>query len=61
MAGDQILQIDFADGTFLIPDNFYDVVEALQYHTGTSVYTLLRRDGTVKLTVTPKFLEAENR
>ena len=61
MAGDQILQIDFADGTTLIPDNFYDVVEALQTHTDTATYTMLRAGSEVKLSVTPLFLESENR
>lgn len=55
--GDRILSVEFSDGTVLVPDDFYDVIEALQFYNDEMTFTLERSGSEVNITLTPIFNE----
>ncbi len=60
MEGDRIVSLQFSDGTTQVPEDFYDVVEALQFYTDEIQFTLDRDGEIIVLTVTPELNEENN-
>lgn len=61
MAGDKITEIRFADGLVIQPKDFYEIVSYVQMYTTASTFTVDRNGTLLDITVTPAFVEAENR
>lgn len=60
MEGDRIVSIQFSDGSTQVPQDFYDVVEALQFYTDEIQFTLDRNGTEVIVFVTPVLNEENN-
>jgi len=61
MANDLIKKITFSDGTTVIPSDFYEIITYIQMYTDTTTFLVDRSGTEVTITVTPEFIEAENR
>lgn len=61
MANDLIKKITFSDGTTVIPSDFYEIITYIQMYTDTTEFVVDRNGTEVTISVTPEFIEAENR
>ncbi len=61
MANDLIKKITFSDGTTVIPTDFYEIITYIQMYTDTTEFVVERSGSEITISVTPEFIEAENR
>lgn len=61
MANDLIKKITFSDGTTVIPTDFYEIITYIQMYTDTTEFVVDRNGSEITISVTPEFIEAENR
>jgi len=61
MANDLIKKITFSDGTTVIPTDFYEIIAYIQMYTDTTEFVVERSGSEITISVTPEFIEAENR
>jgi len=61
MANDLIKKITFSDGTTVIPTDFYEIITYIQMYTDTTEFVVERSGSKITISVTPEFIEAENR
>ncbi|HET6786296.1 MAG TPA: M50 family metallopeptidase [Erysipelotrichaceae bacterium] len=61
MANDLIKKITFSDGTTVIPTDFYEIITYIQMYTDTTEFVVDRNGTEITISVTPEFIEAENR
>ena len=61
LANDYIKKVSFSDGTSVVPKDFYEIITYIQMYTDTTTF-LVERDGKeLVISVTPEFIEEENR
>lgn len=53
--GDRILKLTFSDNTTQVPEDFYDVIEALQFYHDEITFTLDRNGQSIDITITPTY------
>lgn len=58
---DRIVRVEFSDGTFIIPKDFYQILEGIQMYHDTLIFTVDRSGKQQEITVIPRFDEAEQR
>lgn len=58
---DRVLSVRFSDGTRIEPRDFYEIITYIQMYSDTSVFTVDRDGQILDITITPRFIEAENR
>ncbi|MCF0112077.1 MAG: site-2 protease family protein [Erysipelotrichaceae bacterium] len=59
--GDKIVKITFSDGSDIEPNDFYDIIQAISAHHDEAVYTVERAGELKDITVTPQYVEEEDR
>lgn len=58
---DRIVRVEFSDGTFIIPKDFYQILEAIQMYHDTLIFTVDRLGSQQEINVVPRFDETEQR
>lgn len=58
---DRVVSILFSDGTTIVPKDFYEIITYIQMYSDTSVFTVERMGQLVDITVTPEYIQDENR
>ena len=59
--GDQIEKVTYSDGTYIVPEDFYDIINENLYHHDEMTYTISRNGETIDITVTPVYNETDQK
>lgn len=59
--GDKILKLKFSDGTSIVPNDFYEVVQYIQLYSDETTFVIDREGEILEVLVTPEYIEEESR
>ena len=61
LSNDFIKKVIFSDGSSVIPKDFYEIITYIQMYTDTTTFIVDRDGQELNISVTPEFIETENR